>query len=62
MAKDKNKPEEYPKPDENDKRWKQQDEFDSSGLQRQLEDEEKNDSVAQSQASPDNDGEKNKDA
>ena len=62
IANDKNKPDEYPKPDENDKRWKQQDEFDSSGFQRQLEDEEKNASVARSPVSPDSDGEKNKEA
>lgn len=54
MTTDKNKPVEYPKPNENDKRWKQQDEFDSSGPQRESEDKDKNDSIAQSPASSSN--------
>ncbi|MBC7827934.1 MAG: hypothetical protein H7122_09320 [Chitinophagaceae bacterium] len=41
MEKDKNKPTEYPKLNENDKRWKQQDEFDSAESLKQAEDENK---------------------
>ena len=44
MPKDK-KDDEYPKLSANDKRWKQQDEFDSAGLQREEEDEDKNASI-----------------
>ena len=45
MPKDKKDRDEYPKLSGNDKRWKQQDEFDSAGLQRQEEDEDKNASI-----------------
>jgi hypothetical protein len=45
MAKDKNNRDEYPKLSENDKRWKQQEEFDSAGVQRQSEEEDKNKNI-----------------
>jgi hypothetical protein len=45
MPKDKKNRDEYPKMSDNDKRWKQQDEFDSAGAQRELEDEDKNASI-----------------
>lgn len=45
MPNEKNNRDEYPKPDDKDKRWKQQDEFDSAGAQRQQEDEDKNASI-----------------
>jgi hypothetical protein len=45
MPKDKKNRDEYPKMSGNDKRWKQQDEFDSAGAQRELEDEDKNASI-----------------
>ena len=45
MPKDKKDRDEYPKLSGNDKRWKQQDEFDSAGLHRQEEDEDKNASI-----------------
>ncbi len=45
MPKDKKNRDEYPKMSGNDKRWKQQDEFDSAGAQRELEDEDNNASI-----------------
>jgi hypothetical protein len=48
MENDKRNKDEYPKLSEDDKRWKQQDEFDSAGAQRQLEDEYANASIAES--------------
>ena len=47
MPKDKENRDQYPKMTGNDKRWKHQDEFDSAGAQRELEDEEKNASIPQ---------------
>lgn len=61
MAKDKNKHDEYPKQSENDKRWKQQDEFDSPGPQHQREDQDKNASIPQSRASASKDEANNRD-
>ena len=58
MEKDKKNRDEYPKISKDDKKWKQQDEFDSPGVQRQLEDEDKNDSIAQTRESPSNDDKK----
>lgn len=46
MPKDKANRDEYPKLNEDDKRWKQQDEFDSVGLPRHGEEEEKDSSIA----------------
>lgn len=46
MPKDKENRDEYPKLSGKDKRWKEQDEFDSAGAQRELEDEEKNASIS----------------
>ena len=60
MPKEKENRDEYPKVSGNDKRWKQQDEFDSAGAQRQAEDEDKNasipykDSVADKEEKEDN--------
>lgn len=48
MENDKKVPDEYPKLSENDKRWKQQDEFDSAGAQLQQEDEDANASITES--------------
>ena len=45
MEKDKKNRNEYPKLSGDDQRWKQQDEFDSAGAQRELEDNEKNASI-----------------
>jgi hypothetical protein len=45
MPKEKENRDEYPKVSGNDKRWKQQDEFDSAGAQREAEDEDKNTSI-----------------
>lgn len=45
MPKDKKSRDEYPKTSGDDKRWKQQDEFDSAGSQREMEDEDKNASI-----------------
>ena len=45
MPKDKENRDEYPKMSDNDKRWKQQEEFDSAGTQRELEDQDKNASI-----------------
>ena len=45
MPKEKENRDEYPRLSGNDKRWKQQDEFDSAGAQRQAEDEDKNASI-----------------
>ena len=50
MPKDKKNRDEYPKMSGDDKRWKQQDEFDSAGVQRELEDEDKNASIPQTDA------------
>ena len=47
MPKDRKTADEYPKLNENDKRWKEQEEFDTAGPQRELEDEEKNRSIAE---------------
>jgi hypothetical protein len=47
METDKKKPDEYPKLSRDDQRWKQQDEFDSAGTQRDLEDNDKNASIEQ---------------
>ena len=52
MGKDKQYPDGYPASSENDKKWKHQDEFDSAGTQRQLEDEEINTSIAESADKP----------
>jgi hypothetical protein len=57
MEKDKKNRDEYPKLSGNDKRWKQQDEFDSAGTQRQLEDEDKNTSISQTGGSASNEEE-----
>jgi len=46
MDSDKNKQDEYPKLSENDKRWQQQEEYTTTGLPQQLEDEKSNDSIA----------------
>jgi hypothetical protein len=48
MGKDKQYPDGYPASSENDKKWKHQDEFDSAGTQRQQEDEDINNSIAES--------------
>ena len=45
MPKDKKNRDEYPKLSGDDKRWKQQDEFDSAGAPRELDDEDKNASI-----------------
>ena len=45
MPKEKGNRDEYPRQSGNDKRWKQQDEFDSAGAQRQAEDEDYNASI-----------------
>ena len=50
MSDDKKNKADYPKLSENDKRWKQQEEFDSSGLQRQLEDDDQNETISKPQA------------
>lgn len=62
MPTDKNKVDEYPKLSENDKRWKQQDEYDSSGAQRQSEDDDKNASISDARKSSTNDDAENKDS
>lgn len=54
MPKDKKDRDEYPKLSSDDKRWKQQDEFDSAGLQRQEEDEDKNASIPKKDSTDDN--------
>lgn len=54
MPKDKQNRDDYPKLSGNDKRWKQQDEFDSAGVQRQLEDDDKNASIPERDAADDN--------
>lgn len=46
MSDDKKGKDEYPKLSGNDKRWKQQEEFDLSGLQRQLEDDDQNQAIS----------------
>ena len=51
MSDDKKGKDEYPKLSGNDKRWKQQEEFDSSGLQRQLEDDDKNQTISKPETS-----------
>ena len=48
MPKDKGNIDDYPKQSGNDKRWKQQDEFDSAGMQRLREDEDHNASIPES--------------
>ncbi|HKH60840.1 MAG TPA: hypothetical protein VKA49_08415 [Flavitalea sp.] len=45
MPKEKKNRDEYPNLSDKDERWKQQDEFDSGGVQRQQEDEDKNASI-----------------
>lgn len=52
MSDDKKNKDEYPKLSENDKRWKQQEEFDSSGLQRQLEDDDQNQTISKPENTP----------
>jgi hypothetical protein len=52
MENDKKNKDVYPKLSENDKRWKQQDEFDSAGAQRQLEDEDANSTIPESTNNP----------
>ena len=64
MENDKKNRDEYPKMSGNDKRWKNQDEFDSAGLQQQREDENQNESItkaAQDRSGDDNQAE-NKDS
>lgn len=58
MKKDKKNRDEYPKISGNDKKWKQQDEFDSAGVPRQLEDEDKNASISQARESTTKDDKK----
>ena len=48
MENDKKNKDVYPKLNEDDKRWKQQDEFDAPGIQRQLEDENANATIPES--------------
>ena len=61
MVNDKKNRDEYPKQSENDKRWKQQDEFDSAGAQRQLEDEDKNNSLPKTGSDTSSDKDRSKD-
>ena len=60
MEKDKKKRNEYPKLCGDDQRWKQQDEFDSAGAQRELEDKEKNASIESAKDLKAQDSETNK--
>ena len=53
MPKEKKNPDEYPKLSENDKRWKQQEEFDSAGAAREREDENKNASIRETDTEED---------
>jgi hypothetical protein len=62
MENDKKNKDVYPKLSENDKRWKQQDEFDSAGAQRQLEDEDANSTIPESTNNPANGDEKTDEA
>lgn len=46
MPRDKANKDGYPKSSQNDERWKQQEEFDSSGIQRDIEDQDNNESIS----------------
>jgi hypothetical protein len=61
MQKDKKSRDEYPKLSGNDKRWKEQDEFDSGGALRELDDEDKNQSISQADDHAPNADKKNAD-
>ena len=56
MEKGKKNRNEYPKLSRDDQRWKQQDEFDSAGAQRELEDNESNASIDESGKDKSTDG------
>lgn len=58
MTKDKKNRDEYPKLSENDKRWKQQEEYDSAGAQREKEDTDKNISITREDDKSANDRER----
>ena len=61
MENDKKNNDVYPKLNEDDRRWKQQDEFDAPGIQRQLEEEDANATISKSAEDSPKEGEETND-